>query len=209
MTHFPPQVSERQAKSVAICATGPSMTDELTQKIKETFAGSDCRIIAVSDSYLLFPCADLFVASDYKWWHHHNPELPDYKCYAANQSANRLFGLNIVSGMPSFTNSTALAMEVATRLYRPERIYLFGADCHSRAGHHFFGSHPQGLKNTPEDRFVKIIKEIQETAQKCIQRGVHVLSCTHESDLHYGVSGFPPVMYTDEVVIFSSGLGVN
>lgn len=208
MSHHPPQTNERKAKAVAVCATGPSMTDEVVEIVRDTFTNDDCKIAAVSDSYILFPGADIVVASDYNWWNHHQPDVPEFKCYAANQSANKLLGLNVVQGLPSSINSTALAIEVATRLYRPDRIYIFGADCHNEKGYHFFGSHPPGLKNTTDKRFEKIVREIQEVSQSCIARGVHVLSCTEGSALHYGSGNIPPVVYTNEIPM-TSGLGVN
>ena len=201
MFNHPPQEKERQARLVAICATGPSFNQYLAGVIQQKFSREEGnRIVAVSDAYTLLPDADVLVASDLKWWHHHKPEFWRPKFCAQQSGCERMEDMTPVDGMPSYLNSGALALEVATRLYRPERIYLIGFDCHNRDGDHFFGAHPPQLTTTRPERFEKIRREIQERAVYARSIGCSVVCSTKGSDLLIPASpSLPPIAFSEAI----------
>lgn len=164
-------------QAVAILGTGPSMSQDLADRVREKFS---C-VIAVSDAYRLAEDADVLVSSDRAWWIHHNPDFKGTK-YAAPQ-LDRLPGVGHVKGVPSSTNSGALAVRVAREMLKARQVFMFGFDMHRRSGSHFFGDHPPELKNTPDHRW-KIFQD-QFGLEERLSRnsGCKIYNCTPGSDL--------------------------
>lgn len=158
----------------AVIASGPSLTGEQVEYIRQ--ARSDGRIdgfIAVSNVALDFaPDADAIVSHDSKWWRV-NSKAFDLKM--------RKFCRMVLSGTEHFIprikngcNSGLMAMEVAHKIYGADRIIILGFDM---GGTHYFGAHPDSLKNTTPLRFKEHI------AQFITWRGCPVINCTPNSNL--------------------------
>lgn len=154
----------------AVLATGPSMSQATADAVR-----GRARVIVVSDAYRLAPWADALVSSDRAWWAAH-PE--------AHQFAGRKFSGIKVDGceqvrrtppLKSGSNSGLLACDLATQL-GATRILLLGFDMQ---GSHFFGPHPEPLKNTQPARF----EGFRAQFAKWRPAGVKVLNCTPGSAL--------------------------
>lgn len=152
----------------AVLATGPSLTQCQVDKV------SGLRVIAVSDAYRLAPWAEALVSADKAWWLHHQPEFAGRRF-----SALRVPGMEteILDGLPMGTNSGLQAVHVAVQL-GARRVLLLGFDL---GGSHFFGPHPEPLKNTDSrpGRF-EVFKRQFAGYQP---RAVEIINCTPGSAL--------------------------
>jgi len=70
---------------VALLAGGPSLTPEHFEMVGEARKADRLRVIAINDSYLLAPWADLHYAADAKWhrWHDAGIDKPALRLSAA------------------------------------------------------------------------------------------------------------------------------
>jgi len=104
--------------------------------------------VVVSDAFCLRPDAVALASQDVAWWQHN----PDAMLFAGRKfSGNRLPGVEQLrcSLVPTGTNSGLFGMEVARHLGATE-LHLYGFDMQ---GSHYFGPHPEGLRNTSPERF--------------------------------------------------------
>lgn len=154
----------------AVLATGPSMSQAVADAVR-----GRCAVVAVSDAHKLAPWADAMASTDRAWWCAH-PEALEF--------AGRKFTTAQVEGVERIpfegpittgSNSGLLACHVAVKL-GATRILLCGFDM---KGAHFFGPHPEPLKNTKPGRF----EAFQEQFRRFRPRGVEILNCTRGSAL--------------------------
>lgn len=150
----------------AVIATGPSLTAEQVEKVR------GLRTIAVSDAYKLAPWAEALVSVDKAWWLHHQPEFAGKR-----YSLMPVPGMETerITGMTADTNSGLRGIERAV-LEGATRVLLLGFDL---GGTHFFGPHPDRLKNTPPHRFEVFKKQFAGYQP----RGVQIINCTPGSAL--------------------------
>lgn len=158
----------------AIIASGQSLTlCQVVKCLKARDVGILKGIIAVSNVGIdLCPQADALVSHDGKWWGC-NPKALKFK--------GRKFCRNSRAGVEVFIpqsdkgcNSGLMAMEVACGIFKAEKLILLGFDMH---GTHYFGAHPEGLKNTGEAGFNRHIGQFKSW------RGCPVINCTPGSAL--------------------------
>lgn len=153
----------------AVLATGESLTQAQVDSVRHL------RVIAVSDAYRLAPWAEALVSADGAWWRHHDPVFPGRRF-----SAKGDIGTEHLDGLPSGLNSGVLGIRVARHL-GAKRIILLGFDGH---GSHFFGLHPEPLKNTSEAvRRIHAQQHMRE-ASSCNYYGIQVINCTPGTALH-------------------------
>ena len=148
-----------------ILATGPSMSQAIANSVR-----GKGTVIAVSDSYKLAPWADILVSSDAAWWRFHKPEFAGRKL-----SGVPVHGIELAEGVVSGSNSGLIALQVAVNL-GAKKVLLCGYDM---GGTHFFGPHPDGLKNTAPKRFEVFKKQFENYKPK----GIEILNCTQGSAL--------------------------
>ncbi len=158
----------------AILASGPSMS----QAIADSLRGK-CGVIAVSDCYKLAPWADALVSQDKPWWKH-NPEALRFAGRKFTGSHHDKIGeveqVPFEGIISSGTNSALLACHVAVKFFNAKTILLLGVDMQ---GTHFFGKHPEPLKNTTGPRFEVMKKQFAQWSHK----GVEVFNCNPDSAL--------------------------
>lgn len=149
-----------------ILATGPSLRSEEVGTVR-----GRCSVIAVSNAYVLAPWANALVSNDRKWWEH-NPSAFDF--------VGRKFCSHELRGVEQFRehvplgrNSGLMAMCVARKL-GAKKLVLLGFDLR---GEHFFGRHPEPLKNTTENIFKTHIRQFDGFS------GCDVVNCTPGSAL--------------------------
>jgi predicted peroxiredoxin len=150
----------------AVLATGPSMSQAVADSVRHL------RCIAVSDAYQLAPWAEAMVSIDMRWWRVH-PEAMKFagrKFTGDHDDAGELEKVRIAPGM----NSGVLGIRVA-RLLGAEEIILLGFDGH---GTHYFGPHPEPLKNTTELRRQVHMDQHRQMHSDCCYAGVKIWNCT-------------------------------
>lgn len=148
----------------AVLATGPSMSQAVADAVR-----GKCRVIAVSDAYLLAPWADALVSADAAWW---REKKPDFK--GPRYTLGRVEGADKVPDSTMGTNSGLLGLQVAVML-GAKRILLLGVDLH---GTHYFGPHKK-LKNTPPHRMAQFHQQFANYKP----RGVEIFNCSPDSRL--------------------------
>lgn len=131
-------------KTWAILATGPSMSQAVADSVR-----GRCGVIAVNDAYRLAPWADALVANDAKWWRYHSQAL---RFAGRRFCSSRIVGTEPLPPSARHSaccNSGLQAMRVARDVFGAQLIVLLGYD---QRGLHFFGAHPQPLRNTSAQR---------------------------------------------------------
>lgn len=149
----------------AILCTGPSMSQAVADSVR-----GRCKVIAVSDSYKLAPWADLLVSADRSWWRVHTPEFAGRKFAAVAAPGAEIFREGVTGN-----NSGLLAARIAVSM-GAKRVLFLGLDMQ---GTHFFGPHPEGLRNTTPLRFDAFKRQFAQYKPK----GVELINCTPESAL--------------------------
>ena len=150
----------------AVIATGPSLTLEQVMRVRHL------PTVVVSDAYALAPWAAALVSADRAWWRHHRPEFAGRKFCALPVDG---YDTERLEGLPMGTNSGLWAMHVAVMLGATSML-LLGFDM---GGTHYFGPHPEGLKNTKPHRFEQFKRQFANYRP----RGVEVVNCTPGSAL--------------------------
>lgn len=150
-----------------ILATGQSLTKEDVAYVK-----GRAQVVAISNAHELAPWADCLVSHDRAWWKAH-PKAIEF-------SGQRFCSLEYNGckkyrppHLPMGCNSGLMGMFLARDL-GAKRIILLGFDMH---GTHYFGRHPDGLKNTNEHRFKMHMRQFTRFD------GVEVINCTPGSAL--------------------------
>lgn len=174
----------------AVClASGPSLTVEDVEAVRQWRQGAEDRLVVVANStFRAAPWADALFAMDTQWWMRHREEV-DRVFRGAKYTTSSIWLTVGATKLPKpfkhFFNSGAAAISLAERL-GATRIALLGYDCqHAPDGRtHWHGSHPDGLgdaatiKRWPE-RFEQLAKTLRvpvvncsrQTALKCFERG--------------------------------------
>jgi len=167
-------------------------------------------VIAVNDSWRLYPQCDAIWATDYRWWKHHisdiardfegrlytqnvqweaDPESWGITCYTADTAGCGLARdpEKINTGMNSGYAAIGLAYKLGA-----ERIILLGYDM-KMAGdkRHWFGAHPNGLEVASNyQNFIGRFQSIRPA-----DYGLEIWNCTRDTALQHF-----PVHDLDEVV---------
>jgi hypothetical protein len=151
-----------------VLATGPSMSQEIADYVR-----GKCRVVAVNDAFRLAPWADALVGNDRAWWCLYPEALNFAGRKFAGTSVQHVERLAPNEAFPPGTNSGLQGMRVARHL-GAKRILLCGFDMH---GDHYFGKHPEPLKNTTPERLTQLIAQFDRWV------GSDVINCTPGSKL--------------------------
>jgi hypothetical protein len=170
-----------------VAASGPSL--------KTIPRNDEWRYIAVNDAWRLFPFADILYAADLNWWDVYEgvPGFHGEKWTThddgTNDKSSCVWPLNIVRGdhKPGFStdqnvlhygsNSGFQAVNLAI-LKGATKIVLIGFDLRVNGKRHFFGDHPEGLRNT--DNYHAFAQAFRVAARDC---PVPIFNATHGSAL--------------------------
>lgn len=159
---------------VCVLATGPSMSQGLADSLRH----ENC--IAVNNAYQLAPWAIGLCANDSAWWRAH----PDAKEFAGRKfSTNRIEGVERIDKDPLASpqsSSGCLAVLIAQRIFDAKVIELHGFD---NRGSHYFGPHPEPLRNTSETRFSEFQNQLDAIGRHLSKLGVRVVNKTPGSAL--------------------------
>lgn len=172
----------------AVLASGQSLTDYQVEHVRQARSKGVLKgFIAVSNVGLdLAPDADALVSHDGMWWAR-TPQAIEFKGdkYCRNQRPKLKMFIPIIE---NGCNSGLMAMDIAHRVYRASKIVLLGFDMH---GTHYFGPHPEGLKNSTNLQFERHIQQFKHW------KGCAIVNCTPNSALKQ----FPYMDLKDEIRI--------
>ena len=149
----------------AVLASGESMNQAVADSVR-----GKCKVLAVSDTYLLAPWADGLVSADAGWWRKKAPQFEGKK-----YTMGLVSDAEQIKDVPMGTNSGLLALMLAVRL-GATKVLLLGVDL---KGSHFFGNHPLPLRNPNQARLETFKKQFSEYQPK----GVLIVNCNLDSDL--------------------------
>jgi hypothetical protein len=184
-------------KKAIIVASGPSLTKEDCDKLKDT----GWKIIAVNNSWELVPFADVVFACDVTWWNVHIEKVrQEFKgeCWTTSKRARELHNINLIlsEDNPGLNtnkrvnlggNSGYQAVNLAYT-FGARTIFMLGLDCKPAEDGkaHWFGQHGKGLSQKQnyskwKDRFPKLAKDLEkynakaynlsrDTALTCFER---------------------------------------
>lgn len=183
----------RWAGMTCVCiASGPSLSDDQLEAVRDAHGRYDVRVIAVSDNYRRAPWADVIYAGDLRWWQLHGDaaratgaELWTQDWAASQLGVNRAPGAN-GEGLGRYQvntggNSGYQAINLAY-LWGCRRILLIGYDMQATGGRkHWFGDHPRQL--IQEQLFDEWLHRFKQLAVDLQGAGVTVLNCTAETAL--------------------------
>lgn len=195
-----------EGETCAIMASGPSMTYELSDRIRRLGVrsigvnnqGIDVKNSAGEVKLAMCPWADILYAADQLWWHHNREAALAFKgIKVAIQPASgglkreseevRMMGNGGRHGFDERNthlrtggNSGYQAIHLAVHL-GVKKILLFGFDMHGKNGQHWFGYHSwrdghEGNYNLFRARFDTLAPELRK-------REIEVLNCTPGSAL--------------------------
>jgi hypothetical protein len=152
----------------------------MSQGLADSLRGERC--VVVNDCYQLAPWAEALCAQDHAWWKVH----PDAMQFAGRKfSANRIQGVEQVHSdyVQRPSSSGVLALEVARRLLAgtaDRQIDLHGFD---NRGTHYFGPHPEPLRNTSEERFKVFEQQLAALGGEMKKAGIRIINRTPGSAL--------------------------
>ena len=185
-------------ETVVVMASGPSMTQEQADYVKE----SACRSIVVNTTYKLAPWADILYAADRWWWQHYDC-APDFfgirvgvgwrfkidkpiVGWPHSEEAKKVFLVGITeheglelenpSGLCGGGNSGYQAVNLAVRL-GAKRIVLLGFDLKEKC--HWHEEH-QG-RATGYWNYEKWAKNFDTMVEPLNELGVEVINCSPDS----------------------------
>jgi hypothetical protein len=143
----------------------------------------NCQIvIAVGNVGIdLAPWAHALCAQDKQWW----LQYKQARQFAGRKfSTRRLEGVETIDSegglLTSESNSGALALIVAHRIFAATEIDLHGFDMH---GAHYFGKYEEPLRNTAPTRFNEFQHQFAAIGKFLAKEGVRVLNRTPGSAL--------------------------
>ena len=164
-------------KPVAVLASGPSMTQEDADAIRD----AKIKTIAVNGTWKLAPWCDVLYAGDYRWWKAYGDkiDIPAKRLSRSSNSEKSHGATYVKTKMSRAYNSGQLAIEVAIR-YGGNPIILLGFDGSVANGVHWHGEH----KKTPNPnkercrRWQAQFKEITKVYPKA-----HIINCSRYTEI--------------------------
>lgn len=140
---------------VVIVASGPSAMRCSLEDIR-----GRARVVAVNSSIRLCPWADVLQAHDVAWW---RASRKDWQGFGGLKVAMQASAKGVSPDIHVLTHAPHLSWDRG-HVYGPQtglgalnfalqcgarRIVLVGFDMHDKAGTHWHGKHPLGLRNPP------------------------------------------------------------
>lgn len=130
-----------------VIATGQSLTRAHVAKALQT--GKVC---AVSNAWELVPQPDIVVSSDAAWWDYHQ----DARKAVCPKYCGEIGTVGITRIRDAQGYNSGLLGIVAAIRHGAKEINLIGFDLH---GTHYFGTHPDPLKNPEGPQFRRFVRQ--------------------------------------------------
>ena len=180
---------EWEGETVAIFASGPSMSPQIAEAIRET----DVRVIAINNQAIdCAPWSDVIWASDFKWWKQHYADVKDNPGRKFHVLQGQSFpGVETLIPSKSMfddrpthiacgANSGYAALCLAAKLGAAV-VHLYGYDMREVGGRMRRFDYHANLNSKP--RFSHWIQNFNLLAPELEKRGVKVINCTPGSAL--------------------------
>ncbi len=173
-----------EGRTVAILASGPSMSQEIADRVR----AAGLPAIAINNTHRLAPWAWMLYAADAQWWQHES-----------NRDAHKFAGLKVsfsrVQGVLQMRKTGRLGFDAdpsslctgSTSGYQAahvaahtgaSRILLLGYDyAHTGGEKHWHGDHVAGLRNTDPHLWPAWVAEF-DSLRVSLPDGVEVINCT-------------------------------
>jgi hypothetical protein len=177
-----------RGETAVVIASGPSAKEANFEAL------GGYRVIAVNESWKLYPNADALYACDRAWWDLHRgcPDFTGLKITEDTRAA-RTYGLQRVEidraahamlvekpgHIGNGGNSGFQAVNIAVQT-GVKRIILIGFDYQ---GEHWHGDHPRPLNNPTSDKLATWAKRLDAVAPELARLGVEVLNASPASAL--------------------------
>ncbi len=164
-------------RTVAICASGPSLDDGTVASIRRT----GMTMIAINDTWRKFTGADVLLAADGAWWKTKGPNADEFRgeriCCDKGVDGTGFLQARISPGGNGAVHAACLAKDRGA-----SRLLLFFVDLNDSELTHWHGPHPHGLRNPSKSDF-----EHQRKAWGEFERStpdMEVINCNLRSGLH-------------------------
>jgi len=181
-----------RGKTVAILAGGSGMS----MRVADEVCAADIPAIAINNSYLLAPWADILVANDAGWWGAHpealkfagikfcaqtgccpHPEVMELKNTGQrhDECGYDPDPAHIRTGSNSGYTAVHIAMQAGAR-----RILLCGMNM---GGDNWHPPHEKPLRVTRQQTYANWIRRFATLVQPAAERGIEIINCTTGSAL--------------------------
>ncbi len=181
-------------QTAVVLGCGPSLTGQDVDLCR----ANSLLVVAVNDAWRLAADAEVLYSSDIAWWRQY-AGMPDfaglkYSIHQDNRNAWRKLPADIQllentgdvgletapSGLRTISNSGGAAINLAVHL-GARRIILLGFDMRPSKQVHFFGRHPDPLRNLSP--YAVFLGKFATMVQPLRAAGVDVVNCTPDSAL--------------------------
>lgn len=180
-----------EGRPIVLCATGPSLTDEVVETIREF--KDKVVVFGINDSYRIIDFLDEFYACDTRWWNywgeHFRETYPTLSAWTQCAESAKKFNLQHSPGQhkkglstsPELIhfgkNSGYQALNIAY-LMGGKPLILTGYNMKIAQHSHFFGEHPEGLnRRSPYLSFIQEYRTVQPEIAE------NIINCTTDSAL--------------------------
>lgn len=175
-----------KGQTVAILASGPSLTPEQVRRV----VAAGLPVIAVNDCYKLAPEAAMVYAADTVWWRVNHGALNHSGIKATCNSSVEFKSVQCLrqTGVDGFDpdprnirtggNGGYQAIHIAIQA-GAKRVLLLGFDMTNKRGEHWFGKHKRPLRNTDENTYAIW----RDRFRGLIGKGADIINCTPDSAL--------------------------
>lgn len=188
-----PPLPDWTGQTCVIVASGPSAAGVPLEKAK-----GRARFIAINNSWVLAPWADLVYGADYKWWKSVNslPEFGGLKMAGEKRASEEFefvkylqvsrddrLDLSADLKVGSGSNSGFQMLNAAAVKFHCKKIILVGFDMRLDKGLHWHGAHPKGMNNPSERNIGRMRRAVDGAAKVLTGLGVTVINTSGESAL--------------------------
>lgn len=191
-------INQWKGQTVVCLASGPSIRQTDIDLLEKMHSQGRCKVIAVNNSCLLTPWADILFAGDVEWWAASKSIWHGFagEKWTSTTDAAKEYGLNYIArdfsgeglckgAMVPNENSGQQAINLAYHL-GASKIVLLGYEMNpSEEKLHFFGSHNErdGLSNPCASVFEGWHKKFRQLADDMRLEDIPVVNCSTNTAL--------------------------
>lgn len=185
-----------EGRIAVLIASGPSLTYEQCHYVARNHRRQGLIVAGCNDAYRAYRGLDLLYAADNKWWDVHEEEIQGLdipEMLMPNETYSAKHGLTYVKGRggailstdPSainYASNSGFQLFNIAFLRGAKKIVLLGYDYGHKEKAHFFGNHPQPLRNPP-NKMESWAKAYPASLDILAKADVQVINCSPRSTL--------------------------
>lgn len=192
-----PKRPGRRPETCVVFASGPSLSETQVTYVRRAHEAGRCWALAVNDTWLLAPWADVLYACDLRWWQKRAPKAEQYLGlrYTQDERAAGRYGLELVGSRSGAglclqpwvvnqgLNSGYQALNLAYH-FGARRVLLLGFDMQITEGKsHFFGDYPRETGLQVPSPYSDFVDRFGPLADDLAAQGVEVINCSPSTAL--------------------------